>query len=837
MAHRYNVGFFVAAAPLARAGTLSIVDLRSRTVATMESEPNMLEQESKTLDETTSEEGEQTEENQEPAADLKAESEDDGPTKTSGQSPDSSDESDSEGTLRSGPTPGATNADDDYGSEQEETAETEPIVEEAAEHYPVAEDDPDIEESATDYGDSNTEEDSDVWVRDEENATDSKEEPAYGDVADEKMPPPPEVSIGISAVQRLPGATPKEPVSSQLDDMTPRVPLEIADDDTIDNADLVEWPVVKDEKAPQDASDELVGELARADGESLDVMDMASGDGDASDPSQSTMMASGDAEGAERTLSLLDAQPAESRNRRDSGNGANDQPNLKATSDDRTKERDAALDAKDQDGEETDETEQDSRPKFELREQPIMADIGLANPVVADMNVQRVARIEDVATQPDPAGAMLDSDSELDAPAKPPADEDDSSPITRPDPASILGNENVAPPLDGPDLAADAARLQDRSIIDPAGGDGGPGPVSDSSGIQSGDSGETTTTTHRDGSTTTTTKFSDGSSVYETTYADGSSEVGADYPDGQFYIEYDDGTIIQGDRNGNIRSGKRNEDGEIDWDEKQSAKEDKEKQANQDDERDDTDGDERENKSQNEAANDDTQTGDANNDQDSASRPVDDGLVDPEKVAAFHQQEAAWQQAIRGASTINPTPDGVDSAEGGGEQPSGVDDPPEDESPRPDDLPEEDPATSGASKGNIDFGPDHVDEGGATASDPRLTEERGAESGQPDSGPVDEELTFTVDPVAAQESVQEMRQAMSGIDPDDVLKFGLAETSDAASTSEDGWGDAALADAVGLSGEIFSSFRSAHSFDDEFSRADFESADDEDTTDDGGDLL
>lgn len=138
----------------------------------------------------------------------------------------------------------------------------------------------------------------------------------------------------------------------------------------------------------------------------------------------------------------------------------------------------------------------------------------------------------------------------------------------------------------------------------------------------------------------------------------------------------------------------------------------------------------------------------------------------------MRESETEFEQAVRENSTINPVRVDVGTAEGGGDPPPGVDDPPEDESPRPDELPDDDPAAIGASGGNIDFGPDHVEENEAGASDPRLTEERGTQTGDvglTEADPAYSDASYTLDPAVIQESMDEIQRVISGVDPDDVL--------------------------------------------------------------------
>ena len=269
---------------------------------------------------------------------------------------------------------------------------------------------------------------------------------------------------------------------------------------------------------------------------------------------------------------------------------------------------------------------------------------------------------------------------------------------------------------------------------------------------------------HLDGTVIET--YSDGTTItYHPKGKDGTSVTEVVDPDGTVTETHSDGTTIIYHTDGTTEI--RHPDGKVEVVEAEDVEKTDETQQQ--------DEDKESNEDESAAAADESKADDG---AEAAGQPVDDGLVDPEKLAALHESEFAFQQAVKDGSLINPVPDGEDvgTAEEGEDPnpPPGVDDPPEGESPRPDELPEEDPVTIGLAGGNIDFGPDHVDGQEANSGDTRPKEEsdlQTGETGQTETDPALLDIPLKFDPETVEEAVEDVQQATTGIDAEEVLTF------------------------------------------------------------------
>ena len=590
--------------------------------------------------------------------------------------------------------------------------------------------------------------------------------------------------------------------------------------------------------------------------ESLDVLDLEAGDADGTEPTSEKT--DGDPSDSEES-------PAKETEANESQLGVQNLQDLAAQDDD-----DAGGDLK----------EESSDPSVPVVEPAIAADVvlpdeSIVEPGSAATGEQRGSEASEADELLDGGGPSLPGTGSEDLDSKL-ADDIDGVQVPGLDDAA------ASPPLAGPDLSTDVVGADQTSNIVDVGVANPVGPVSDASGIESGNATEevylgsdgtwyrTVVLEQDDGSETTVQIWDEGMRTIETNpdnttksisevYNDGSTMIAAENtvtkttvnPDGTWVAEqknFDDGTVTETHSDGTvitfhpdgktetkspdgtvtedhpdgtvITSHPKNEDGTWVVERKDPdgtiteshsdgttiiyhpdgkteiiEPEDENKAEEKGDETQGQDEDKESNEDETAATEDESTADDGG---ESAGQPVDDGLVDPEKLAALHESEFAFQQAVKDGSLINPVPDGEDvgTAEEGEDPnpPPGVDDPPEGESPPPDELPEEDPVTIGLAGGNIDFGPDYIDDQESNSSDSRPKEEsdlQTGETGQTESDPALLDVPLKFDSEAVEEAVEDVQQATTGIDAEEVLTF--------SPLSFDGITDVSLADAENLS--------------------------------------
>jgi hypothetical protein len=709
-----------------------------------------------------------------------------------------------------------TDGDDEAEVVEPETApvtETEPVADKVAAP----------EEHAADYK-------PDPVAVDDGFTSKTKEEPADVRSTEDQetvSTSPPEVTIGVSAAETLPDNTVRQPATSAfLDDVQPQVPLEVVDDDSIKNSDRVEKPVVENDAGPGNVSTLTGIGSSPAGSEALDVLNVAEGDADGTEPTMATpdFVSSGDADGTEPTRTTPDLLFRGDAGSKDDGPIGDEKPGSSTTSDSSLEFKSDAEDNKGQD---------DAEPAAMPIVQPVVAataeltdqDLFVDNNVVirepgtdtfgetdsladaaygvglrevgksgseldpADIPKEPASPVAEPVSARDTAEAFREDAKDQvmqgNAPDAFPEAHDpvaDSNAAREGGPANSFGQADASapmPPLAGPALGIEDVRQENTSIADSLGQEDGSAPVFDNTGVQSGG---VTSGTERSGAKWWLVESDDGAKHKATLWPDGSITEESVSADGSTWTTTERDSKHQVIEKRKVEN-KSNDDGTTTSITTTTT-------TNDDGSTTTTTTTTTSYPDGSTASSTVTTTTNPTDNDDKPGSPDNDYMVDEERLAAMHESEAAWQQAIRESSNINPVRTDQGAAEGGGDPPPGVDDPPEDEAPRSaDDLPDDSPSTIGASGGNIDWGPDAVEQNDATASDPRVSEERGAQSGYgtAEANPVDAEISFVPDPAALKESLEEIQQAVSGVVPDDVIEFFLpgADESGPVAASQD----------------------------------------------------